>query len=159
MDLTIRRAQPSDIPALLHLLVQVNAVHADGRPDLFARTTKYGPQELEALLADKNRPVWVATVDGDPGRVVGSCYGVVQDHHPDRLMQDFKTLYIDDLCVDEDVRGHHVGTALYEFVRDWARNEGFYNVTLNVWECNPGARAFYDAMGLVPQKTCLEQIL
>lgn len=159
MDLTIRRAQPSDIPALLHLLVQVNAVHADGRPDLFARTTKYGPQELEALLADKNRPVWVAIASGDPERVVGSCYAVVQDHCPDRLMQDFKTLYIDDLCVDENARGHHVGTALYEFVRDWARDEGFYNLTLNVWECNPGARRFYEAMGLVPQKTCLEQIL
>lgn len=159
MDLIIRRAQPIDIPALLDLLVQVNAVHADGRPDLFARTTKYGAQELEALLADKNRPVWVAAVEEDPERLVGSCYTVIQDHRPDRLMQDFKTLYIDDLCVDEDARGMHVGTALYEFVRDWARDEGFYNLTLNVWECNPGARAFYKAMGLAPQKTCLEQIL
>lgn len=132
MDLIIRRAQPIDIPALLDLLVQVNAVHADGRPDLFARTTKYSAQELEALLADKNRPVWVAAAEEDPERLVGSCYTVIQDHRPDRLMQDFKTLYIDDLCVDEGARGMHVGTALYEFVRDWARDKGFYNLTLNV---------------------------
>ena len=112
MDLIIRRAQPIDIPALLDLLVQVNAVHADGRPDLFARTTKYSAQELEALLADKNRPVWVAAVEEDPERLVGSCYTVIRDHRPDRLMQDFKTLYIDDLCVDKDARGMHVGTAL-----------------------------------------------
>ena len=32
-------------------------------------------------------------------------------------------------------------------------------MTLNVWECNPGARAFYEAMGMSVQKTCLEQVL
>ena len=70
-----------------------------------------------------------------------------------------RTLYIDDLCVDASQRGQHVGSALYRHVLDFARNEGFYNVTLNVWSCNPGAQRFYEAMGLRPYRIGMEQIL
>jgi len=44
-------------------------------------------------------------------------------------------------------------------VIDFARREGFYNVTLNVWSCNPGAQAFYEAMGMKPYKIGMEQVL
>ena len=57
-------------------------------------------------------------------------------------MQPVKTLYIDDLCVDENCRGSGVGKRIFEFVKDYAKKSGCYNLTLNVWECNPGARAF-----------------
>ncbi len=72
---------------------------------------------------------------------------------------DVKTLYIDDICVDENCRGMHVGNAIYEHILQFAKDSGCYNVTLNVWELNPGARAFYEKMGLVPQKTTMEKIL
>ena len=74
-------------------------------------------------------------------------------------MTDIKTLYIDDLCVDEELRGQHIGTALYDFVKDFAKSEGCYNVTLNVWACNEDAHKFYEKLGLVPQKFGMEEIL
>ena len=61
--------------------------------------------------------------------------------------------------MDAACRGQGVATALYRHVLGYAREIGCHNVTLNVWECNPGARAFYDAMGMSVQKTCLEQVL
>ena len=67
--------------------------------------------------------------------------------------------YIDDICVDENARGKGVGKAVYEYVRAWAKEEGYYNLTLNVWSCNPGAMKFYLAMGLTPYKTGMETIL
>jgi ribosomal protein S18 acetylase RimI-like enzyme len=77
----------------------------------------------------------------------------------DKLLQDTKTLYIDDICVDEKARGKHVGTELYEFVRDYAKSIGCYNITLNVWEGNDAALSFYRNMGMKVQKTGMETIL
>lgn len=155
----IRMAKNEDIPRIHDLLTQVNNVHANGRPDLFkSGNRKYSDEQLVEIIADvKNRPVFVATDDDDC--VLGYCFGVVEQFVNDNNRTDVKTLYIDDLCVDEVCRGQHVGKQLYEYVLDFARNNGFYNITLNVWECNPTARAFYDKMGLRPLKTYLEEIL
>lgn len=48
---------------------------------------------------------------------------------------------------------------LYDFVLDFARQSGCYNVTLNVWADNPNALHFYEAVGLRVQKIGMEKIL
>ena len=60
---------------------------------------------------------------------------------------------------DERSRGHHVGSTLYRYVLDFARQSGCHNVTLNVWACNPKAQAFYERMGLTPYYIGMEQVL
>ena len=153
----IRRAQKKDIPRMMELLKQVNRVHYDGRPDLFKLGTKYTPAELEEILADESRPILVYTNEQDVTE--GYAFCMYQQYVGSNLMTDVKTLYIDDLCVDETKRGKHIGTALYNAVVDFARENGCYNLTLNVWSCNPSAMAFYQARGLVPQKVGMELIL
>jgi ribosomal protein S18 acetylase RimI-like enzyme len=74
------------------------------------------------------------------------------------LLEDIKTLYIDDICVDENARGKHVGKALYEYARDYAKSIGCNNLTLNVWEGNVPALHFYRSMGMHVQKTTMEII-
>ena len=156
----IRRACEKDLAGVHHLLSQVLTVHAEGRPDLFrAGTRKYTDEELLALFADDARPVFVAVDEKDGERVLGHAFCAVQDYRGSNNMQPILSVYIDDICVDEASRGRHVGTALYRHVLYYARELGCHNVTLNVWECNPGARAFYEAMGMSVQKTCLEQVL
>lgn len=153
----IRRACESDLAGVHELLSQVLAVHAEGRPDLFREgTRKYTDDELLAIFADDSRPVFVA-VEGDV--VLGHAFCEVQDFRGSNNMQSILSIYIDDICVDEKCRGKRVGTALYQHVLDYARKLGCYNVTLNVWTCNPGAQRFYEAMGMKPLKTCLEQVL
>ena len=153
----VRRAEAKDIPAILQLLVQVDMVHHNGRPDLFrGPATKYSAAELEQILADEKTPVFVCTDEQD--RVLGHGFCILQ-HSGGELMVEHTTLYIDDICVDEATRGQGVGRALFERIRDYAREQGAYNVTLNVWSCNPGAMAFYEKLGLVPYKTGMEMIL
>lgn len=153
----IRRADEKDSAALLDLLRQVLSIHRQGRPDVFrAEGTKYGKDELRELIENANTPIFVAEKDA---RVVGYCFCIVKITKDDNVLQDMKTLYIDDLCIDRSARGESIGRALYEHARDYAKEIGCYNLTLNVWECNEGARRFYDKMGLKPQKTILEQIL
>ena len=154
---SVRRAEARDIPAILDLLVQVDMVHHNGRPDLFkGPATKYSAEELERILADEETPVFVCT--DEQNRVLGHGFCVMQ-HSGGRLMEEHTTVYIDDICVDEEARGRGVGRALYEHILAFAREKGAYNVTLNVWTCNPGAMAFYERLGLTPYKVGMEKIL
>ena len=155
-DIMVRKAEKRDIQAIIGLLHQVDMVHHIIRPDLFKPyTTKYNEQELEALLADDSKPIFVY----DNGEVLGHAFCQVTEVKDDKLLQDIKTLYIDDICVDEKARGKHVGKALYEFVRDYAKSIGCSNITLNVWEGNDAAQSFYRNMGMKVQKTGMETIL
>ena len=154
---TVRRANEADIPAILDLLVQVNMVHHNGRPDLFkGPTTKYTADELRAILKNDETPVFVCVDDDD--RVLGHGFCVLQ-HFGGQLMEELDTLYIDDICVDEAARGHRVGETIYRHIVQYARTLGCHNVTLNVWTCNPGAMKFYEKLGLTPYKIGMEQIL
>lgn len=152
----IRKASKSDIGRIIELLHQVNMVHHEIRPDLFKPyTTKYDEQELEELLGDDSKPVFVY----DDGEVRGHAFCLITETKDHRLLQDVKTLYIDDICVDEKARGKHVGKALYEFVRNYAKAIGCHNITLNVWEGNTPALSFYRNMDMQVQKTTMEIIL
>ena len=152
----IRRAEERDMPAIMDLLTQVNLVHHKGRPDLFNIGTKYTTEELRALIHNDQKPIFVFD---DDGTVRGYAFCVFQQHVNDNILTDIKTLYIDDLCVDENCRGKHVGRRLYDHVLKFAKEQGCYNVTLNVWSCNESAMGFYEACGLKPQKVGMEVIL
>lgn len=152
----IRTATPPDIQRIIELLHQVNMVHHVIRPDLFKpHTTKYDEEELLAMLNDPNKPIFVY----DDGTVLGYAFCQISEIKDHLLLQDIKTLYIDDICVDEIARGKHIGKALYEFVHDYALSIGCYNITLNVWEGNDPALSFYRNMGMQVQKTTMEIIL
>ena len=154
----VRRAENKDIDGILKLLVQVDMVHHIGRPDIFkGPVTKYNAEQLKEIIADDSTPVFVC-VDED-GNVLGHAFCIHQQVKNHNVLTDIRTLYIDDICVDENARGKHVGTLLFETVKKYAKDEGFYNITLNVWSCNPGAMKFYETMGLVPQKIGMEMIL
>jgi ribosomal protein S18 acetylase RimI-like enzyme len=135
-------------------------------------TTKYDEQELEDLLGDDRKPVFVfdaesprpnggkASAGGqEESQILGHAFCLVTEVRDDKLLQDIKTLYIDDICVDEKARGKHVGKALYEYVRDYARSIGCNNITLNVWDGNDAAISFYRNMGMKVQKTTMEVVL
>lgn len=154
----IRRAQITDKPYLANLLSQVLEVHHNARPDLFkSGARKYTDDELDAILDDPMRPIFVAVDDAES--VVGYAFCVFIRHIGDNILTDVKTLYIDDLCVDEAKRGQGIGRALYDHVVCFARENGCYNLTLNVWADNVSALGFYESIGLRKQKVGMELIL
>lgn len=153
----IRRAQEKDVPKIGDLLRQVCLVHHHGRPDIFKAGRKYTDEQLQVLLQDAARPILVAVDDSD--EVMGYCFCIFQQPVDNGALTDIKTLYIDDLCVDESLRGRHIGKELYEAAVQLARDSGCYNLTLNVWSCNTSAMRFYEAQGLAPQKVGMELVL
>lgn len=151
----IRRASVNDIKQIINLLHQVNMVHHIIRPDLFKpHTTKYNEQDLSKMLDNDNKPIFVF----DDGGVLGYAFCQISEVQNDILLQDTKTMYIDDICVDENARGKHVGKALFEYVRDYAQTIGCHNITLNVWTGNDAAQSFYKNMGMQVQKTTMELV-
>jgi len=152
----IRKANKNDVQRIIDLLHQVNMVHYEIRPDLFKpHTTKYNAQELEAMFDDDRTPIMVY----DDGDVRGYAFCQITDVKNHLLLQDNKSLYIDDICVDEKARGKHVGKALFDYVCEYAKSIGCHNITLNVWDGNDAACNFYKNMGMQVQKTTMEMIL
>lgn len=154
----IRKAIEKDIPKISDLLSQVLEIHAQIRPDIFIPgTTKYTHDELAEMFKDDKKPIFVAVNEGD--EVIGYAFCVLKEQPFSNNMIPFQSMYIDDLCVDKNARGMHIGQALFEYVKQEARERGCYEITLNVWEGNDSAKYFYEKMGLTPQKTQMEYTL
>ena len=153
----IRFARPEDVTGILNLLKQVGRVHHEGRPDIFrSNAQKYGASQVLAMLDNSATPIFVAVEDD---AVLGYGFCMFKQYKNDPVIADHSTIYIDDLCVDEKCRGQHIGKAIYEEILRYAKMRRCYNVTLNVWSCNPDAMKFYEHLGLKPQKVGMEVLL
>lgn len=154
----IRRAENRDIPAINRLLGQVLLVHHVGRPDLFKeKGQKYTEDELIKLIEKTEDPIFV--YEDENGEVIGHCFCQTIDRKESSNAYAYKTLYIDDLCIDENARGQHVGKEMYEYVKKFAKENGYYNLTLHAWECNPNAVGFYNHLGMNIQQYTMEEVL
>jgi len=154
----IRRAEKKDTADVMKLLSQVLELHAAIRPDIFIPgTTKYTAWELEEIFQDELRPVYVAV--GEDDRVAGYAFCVIREQPFPNNMVPFRSVYIDDLCVDASMRGRHIGEQLFFHVKKEAEKLGCYEITLNVWEGNDSARGFYEKMGMKIRSTMMEFIL
>ena len=153
----ICRAEERHIPGMICLLKQVGQVHHVGRPDIFrAGAQKYNEEDLKALLQDQNRPIFIAEEDG---AVLGYGFCILKQTENDPVLRDSRSLYIDDLCVDENCRGKHVGSQIYAYIKDYARTIGCDTITLNVWAFNESALRFYEAMGMQMRNIHMEDKL
>ncbi|MBR5400050.1 MAG: GNAT family N-acetyltransferase [Bacteroidales bacterium] len=166
----VRCANASDLEIVNKLLYQVEDLHRVGRPDIFKPgEKKYTDEQLLEIFLSDRTPVFVAveryssedakSKTDISERVLGYVFCIIQETKGAKCIFDHKTLYIDDLCVDESARGKGVGKILYDYTLDYARSIGCHNVTLHVWEKNPGARTFYEKMGMGVQQTTMEVIL
>lgn len=153
----IRRAEVRDIPGLIALLQQVGDVHHTIRPDIFrVGAQKYDKVALELLLQDENMPIFVAD---DGGFVAGYCFCQIRSYEGSSVLTDRKELYIDDLCVDENRRGQHIGSVLYDHAVHFAKEIGCEFLTLNVWCGNDNAMKFYKKAGMTPRSITMEKKL
>ena len=156
--MNIRRAGEKDIPRLIELLQQVLDIHAKIRPDIFiSGTTKYTNDELLQMILDDTNPIYVAVDEKD--LCMGYAFCQLREQPFSNNMVPFTSLFIDDLCVDQSLRGQHIGESLFEFVKAEAKRLGCYEVTLNVWAGNTSAEQFYEKMGMKTKERQMEYIL
>lgn len=155
MNIRIRRAEPKDGTAVIRLLVQIGALHHEGRPDLFRDDArKYNQAEFEEKLLNENEPVLVAVDDND--EVLGYMFGQINERKDHPVMKDARMLYIDDLCVDEKIRGGGIGKKLMDGACELAKELNCTKIFLNVWEFNENARKFYEKYGMTTFRRYME---
>ncbi|MCR5624517.1 MAG: GNAT family N-acetyltransferase, partial [Lachnospiraceae bacterium] len=90
-------------------------------------------------------------------KVLGYIFGVCEETQDTTNTYAHKNFYIDDFCVDENARGKHVGTTLYDYVKVYVKEQGYDRITLHVWSFNEAARKFYDSLGFFETYTAMEQ--
>jgi len=152
----IRQAKLQDASRIAELLYQVHDVHATIRPDLFIKgKRKYDEKQVEELIQEPNTLVFVI----EEKIVLGYLIAFVIENKTDESRAKIKTLYIDDLCIDSQARHQHLGTQLLDYVTAYAKENGFYDLQLNVWEGNEEAKAFYEKNGMQVLKYGLEKKL
>ena len=155
----IRLARAEDIPRLQELLGQILLVHHYARPDVFkSEGSKFTDADLEAVINDSNKPIFV--YEDEEGRILGHLFLMIKEVSDNNgPLKAVKTLFIDDLCVDQEARGQHIGESLFEYVKNEAKQIGCYEVTLNVWAGNTSAEKFYEKMGMRTKERQMEYIL
>ena len=162
-EIYVRPLEAQDIPKVMDLLVQVNLVHYNGRPDIFKKDTKITAEDVEHnFVGSEMNPVFVCVGVDDAGNetVLGHAFCEIHENLGNSVLQAKRSLYIDDICVDEESRGQGIGRKLYEYVLSYAEKDGdFDNILLNVWAFNEAAYNFYTELGMKPQRIFMEKVL
>ena len=162
-EIYVRPLEAQDIPKVMDLLVQVNLVHYNGRPDIFKKDTKFTAEDVEHnFVGSEMNPVFVCVGVDDAGNetVLGHAFCEIHENLGNSVLQAKRSLYIDDICVDEESRGQGIGRKLYEYVLSYAEKDGdFDNILLNVWAFNEAAYNFYTELGMKPQRIFMEKVL
>ena len=155
--MTIRHAETRDIPGMIALLHQVGEVHHQIRTDIFrSGALKYTPVQLEELLQDESRPIFVCDQEGF---VAGYCFCILKSFRDHETFIDRTEFYIDDLCVDENCRKQGIATALFDHAVAYAKENRYDAITLNVWCGNDSAMRFYEKAGMNPRNILMEMKL
>ncbi len=135
MEVTIRRAEESDVPQMLALVKELA---------VFERA----PAEVTVTLDHMREagfgadPVWVGWVAEADGMITGMavCYERYSTWKGRRL-------YLEDIIVTERARGHRIGERLFRACAAYAVEMNYSGMLWQVLDWNVDAIRFYDRFG------------
>ena len=140
----IELATKHDRLEINRLARQVHEMHVQWRPDLYNMPEELFHEELYDELV-KNRELYVAKLDG---AVIGFAWVRMRTAEGVGLVTR-KVMLINQLCVDEALRNHGIGTQMMEEVRVLARAFGCTDLQLGVYPQNDEAVSFYQKCGFM----------
>jgi ribosomal protein S18 acetylase RimI-like enzyme len=138
MNLEIRKAAESDLPAVLRLYAQ------PGMDSGRVLTVDDAAKILRRMATYPEYAVYVATAND--GSVVGTFALLVMDN---LAHMGTPSAVVEDVCVDEQLRGQGIGKAMMHFAMEFARQRGCYKLALSSNAAREGAHAFYRTLGFV----------
>ena len=148
----IELARTCDRAEVNRLARQIHQMHMDWRPDIYRMPEELFPEERYAELI-ANRELYVAKVGR---RVVGYAQTCIRVHDLPELAKR-KVFYLNQLCVDEELRGHGIGTQMMEELRILAKAFGCTDLQLNVYPQNDAAVSFYQKCGFMIQNINMQR--
>lgn len=159
MDILVRQAKESDFPKVSELLYDISKLHHEKRPDIFkGNGAKYDETDFVRILKDHTKPVFVAE-NTQTDTVVGYVFCQSVINRENNVLHEYRSLYIDDFCVDNACRNCGIGRKLFDFVKEYAVSNDYHYIDLNVWELNESGIRFYESCGMKVQRRRMEFIL
>ena len=140
---SIRPAQPPDLPAVITLWRQLQDINAsfDARLALNEGAVDWFIGYLGDQLDNPNMSVLVAEHEK---MIVAYTFGQIM-RRPTLASGDCG--YVADVCVREGWRGRGIGRQLYQCLRTWFRANGIMAIEVQVVRANPASQAFWRKMG------------
>jgi ribosomal protein S18 acetylase RimI-like enzyme len=154
MPATLRAATAADHAAIRALDPRLIAEASlpGATPEDFARFQR---NFTNNALADSNpQSRLIVAIDGSDA-VLG--YIHLQPIHDDVL--GVETGYVSIIAVAGNAAGHGIGKKLMEAAEDWAREQGYPSLLLDVFASNETARRFYERTGFVEDSLRLRRDL
>ena len=131
---------------------QVHELHVSWRSDLYTMPEELFPQELFSQLV-KNRELYVAKLNGT---VAGYCW--LKMRVSDGIGRaPRKIMVIDQLCVDEALRNHGIGTQMAAEIRLLAKAFRCTDLQLAVYPQNDAAVSFWQKCGFMIQNINMQR--
>ncbi len=153
----IRFAREEELDRVNQLRRQVNDLHVAGKPEVFKPGFRdelrdyiyviYHDPEQRIVVAAENETICGFAV----------LHHIRKPENPFMYERDF--LDIDEFCVDENHRRQGVASAMIRFIKDFAKEQGYHRIELNMWEFNGNALAFYEAAGFTTYRRYMEMMI
>ena len=135
LDVEIRTATETDLPGILRLFAQ------PGMDDGRVLAEDAAAQIFRQMASYPRYHIYVATRDET---IVGTFALLVTD----KLAHvGAPSAIVEDVCVDERLRGRGIGRAMRKFAMNFAARCGCYKLTLSSNLARTEAHAFYSSLG------------
>jgi ribosomal protein S18 acetylase RimI-like enzyme len=152
----IRVAHSEDYDGVSKLVAQIQQLHVEARPDIYAPCDNpMGIDYFRKILREERTFVIVAE-SLENGTI--DAYTVIRiDEAAFRpIYTQRKFMYIDDFCVEESQRGKGIGTKLFHFLIEYAKEIQANYIELGVAEFNISALQFYESIGMKTRSRKME---
>lgn len=144
-SISIERARNADIPALIDLLAALFAIESD-----FSADPEKQRRGLELLLSQPDDRAVLLVARANDGKPVG----MVSAQLVISTAQGAPSAWIEDVVVEQSLRGQGIARLLLQEVLAWAQQHGATRAQLLADKTNTHALDFYRHVGWQPTQLC-----
>ena len=143
--LILRNAGIDAFDQIHRIVMQVHNLHLKNRRDIYKDVNPLTIDEFQEDITSDNKLSLVAESNEN---VVGICFSTIKIITDNRILNDKKIVYIENICVDVNERKKGIGKMLYNETIKIAKNIKANSIELMVWKFNEEAINFYKNLGM-----------
>ena len=156
MNTIMRNAKFSDFNDVNNLMLELHNLHVKNRNDVFKATDSPMKEEyFKDLLNNKDVKLFVIE-NLENSEIVGYSNLKLMNTPNIDIVVKSKYIYIDDFCIKQAYKRKGIGKKLFNFILEYAKQQGVESVQLNVWSFNEDAIEFYKFMGMKERNVRME---
>ena len=144
MKIEIRKAAAKDIQEIREILKEGDDLHSSLLPKHFLPRKEFVPENalLEWIKSEPRKQLFLVATVGP--QIAGLLVAKVSPYSSNAAVRKSKAMIIEIVAVKSVYRRLGIGLRLIREIEKYAKSNKFNRLTLNVFEKNKGAIAFYE---------------